>query len=101
MLRHPVRKAKFAFLDQRPDRRCRDDLGVRKQRKKRLLIDRACGIDRRTAEATVERELAVPGYGELRSRMEAACDVGSNDLACALELCGIETEGFRAGEWNQ
>jgi hypothetical protein len=101
MFRDPIRKAKLAFLDQRPDRRRRDDLGVRKQRKQSLLIDRARGIDRRAAKAAVERELAMPAYGHLSAWMKAAGDMGQDDLACALEFRAIEAERFGAGCRNK
>ena len=103
MFRNAIRKAKLAFLDQRPDRRRGDDLGVREQRKQRLLIGRARGIDHGVAEAAVERELAMPRHRHLRAGMEIAGDMGSDDLAGAIEFRGIETEGFRAGgrEWRR
>ena len=82
---------KPALLDQRPHRRRGDDLGVREQRKQRLLIDRARGIDNGAAEATIEPELAVLRHGHLRAGMEIACYMGNDDLACALEFRGIET----------
>jgi hypothetical protein len=101
VLRDPVGKAKFPFLDQRPDRRGGNDLGVREERKESLLIDRSHGVDDRAAEATIERELAVPRYSKLSAWMETAGDMGTNDLACALEFRGIETDGFRTCERNQ
>src|SRR3954451_19474371 len=88
MLPNAVRKAQLAFLDQRPDRRRGDDLGVRKERKERPLVDRARHVD--GAEAAIERELALPRDGKLRSWMVTAGYVRHHDLTCAIEFRGIE-----------
>jgi hypothetical protein len=43
----------------------------------------------------------MPGHGKLRSWMVTAGDMGNDNLACALEFRGIETESVRSVGQNK
>ena len=93
VLRDGVGKAQQPVLDQHPDGSGGNHLGIRIHQEQRTRIRRLA--ETRLAEALEQRQLAVPGDGQLRAGLMALGDVLLDDSAGPGQLTGIEAKCLR------
>ena len=89
----PVHKGELTLLDQGPHRRTGQHLGLAEQQKQRLAGRRlARRFGPRVAIAAEQRQLPVPGQGDLRARIAALLDMLADQPVEMLQRLGGKAE---------
>src|SRR6185312_16186016 len=96
VLGYAIAESERALLDQHPDRRRGDHLGVGVEEPQAVVARRRrLRLEPRLPEAAEERELAVARHGDLRAGIAPVADMSFDDRAEAVESLGTEVK--RAG----
>ena len=98
----PVHEGKLAFLDQRPDRRAGQHLGLAEQQEQIVLLRRRVPrLGLRVAISPEQRQLPVPGQRDLRARVTAFLDMLPDQPVEMLQRGRGKAEARRVGGWQR